>query len=164
MKAAKRIIAVLIAAVIIFIGIFIYISYFYYTEGRNSEQNTQALHISVMINSALADPAYSFANEDMILSSDKSLEYNNNLSESTEDILDKMSALSGIAYDKGVYYIEVRNGKVYRTIYAKWKYSGYVGTSPDPNNECRIYQKEADKAAEGFSKYLNAKNSNKTPL
>lgn len=157
MKALKIMTAVLTAAAIIFTGIFIYISYFRYTEGRNGEQNAQALHISVLLSSALSDPEYADCNEDMIISYDKSAEYNNDLCDDADELLEKLSSLYDIGYDKGAYYIEIRNRKVYRVICAKWKYSGYVGTSPDPNNECRIYKKEADKAAEEFREYLKAK-------
>lgn len=157
MKAVKIITAILIAAVLIFIGIFVYICYFYYTEGRNSKQNSQALHIGVLINSALSDPEYSGCSDDMIISNDKKAEYHNDLCDDPDELLDKLSSQYDIGYDKGAYYIEVRNREVYRVIYAKWKYSGFVGTNPDPNNECRIYKKEADKAAEEFREYLKSK-------
>lgn len=157
MKAVKRTAAALAAIMILFIGIFIYRSYFYYTEGRNGQQNSQALHLSVLMNSALADPEYGYLNEDMIISNDKKLGYNNNFSEDIQAVLDKMSSLSGISFDKGIYYIEVRNKEVYRVIYAKWKYSGYVGTSPEPNPGCKIFRKEAERAAEEFNEYLKTK-------
>lgn len=157
MKALKIMTAVLTAAAIIFTGIFIYISYFSYTEGRNSKQNSQALHISVLLNSALSEPEYAGCSEDMILSNDKNAEYDNDLCNDTGELLDMLSSQYDIGFDKGAYYIEIRNREVYRVIYAKWKYSGFVGTSPDPNNECRVYKKEADKAAEEFCEYLKAK-------
>ena len=74
-----------------------------------------------------------------------------------DEILKSYSQSYNIPYEDGCYYIEIRNKEVYNIIYAKWKYSGFVGSSPVANTVCKVYQTEVDKALEDFKAYMENK-------
>ena len=154
---SKKKICIIIITLILLIatGSFIYYSYFYYVEGRNSKQNVNALHIHTLTNRYIGDNIESI--NDMILSNNKKTEMNNINSIDIDEILKSYSQSYNIPYDDGSYYVEIRNKEVYKVIYAKWKYSGFVGTSPEPNGVCKVYQTEVNKALEGFKAYMENK-------
>ena len=135
-------------------GSFIYYSYFYYVECRNADQNTNAYRMHAIINRYIGDNS---SINDIVLSSNKKIEMNNTTNIDIEEVLKTYSQSYNIPYEDGCYYIEIRNGEVYKIIYAKWKYSGFVGTRPEPNGVCKVYQTEVNKALEGFKAYMENK-------
>jgi len=132
----------------------VYISYFKSFEGRNHKENLSASKLYHLYSSALLSVDIDRINDDMILSSNPKIEYANNLSSDFDNILNKYAADNNININDGIYYVEIRDKKVYKVIYAKWRYSGFVGMSPEPNGKCSIYISEVDKAKEEFLKYL----------
>ena len=153
---SKKKICIIIITLILLIatGSFIYYSYFYNTEGKNGDQNINAYSILAIINRYIGDNTDI---NDIVFSSNKKLEMNNTNNIDIDEILKSYSQSYNIPYEDGCYYIEIRNKEVYNIIYAKWKYSGFVGTMPKPNAECKVYQTEVDKALEDFKAYMENK-------
>lgn len=147
-------IVICICLAFISIILVVYISYFKSYEGRNQKENLNASKLYHLYSSALLSTDIDKINNDMILSSNPKLEYGNNLSSDFYNVLSKYAADNNVNINDGIYYIEIRDKNVYKVIYAKWKYSGFVGMSPEPNGKCSIYINEVDKEKKEFLKYL----------
>ncbi|WP_295086759.1 hypothetical protein [Ruminococcus sp.] len=139
---------------LVIIGFYIYNSYFRAYEGRNSKENLKASKLNHLYSSALLSIDATQINNDIIISSNSKIEYNNNLNSDFYNFLKQYANDNSINIDEGVYYIEIRNKKVYKVLYSNWKYSGYVGSSPTPNGKCSVYQKEVDKSINDFNNYM----------
>lgn len=144
------------------LGIFIFIYEYYFHEyyGRNEKAVQTACIIEETANSLLQCEKndYSNANADMILSNNKKFRYNDNIGDKFYDQFENVAKEThGIDYDKGQYYIEIRDHKVYKVIYATWMYSGYVGIYPQYSDQAKAYKNVVKEARKEFKEYLDNK-------
>ncbi|WP_303819748.1 hypothetical protein [Ruminococcus flavefaciens] len=153
----KKIAFIMTFILLFIIGFYIYNSYFRSYEGRNSKENLKASKLNHLYSSAFEAIDTTQINSDMIISSNSKIEFNNILNTDFYNYLNQYATDNDINIDDGVYYIEIRNKKVYKVIYSNWKYSGYVGSSPTPNGKCRVYQKEVEKSINEFYHYIELK-------
>lgn len=161
-KRIKIASGIIVAIILICVGIFIYRSY-NHSYKLNDPKNSFAKSIYNSTCEALEKSSENVC-EDMIISDNDN--FNINSKNFKDELLEQFDSSLSINkdkfpkdpdYKKGVYYIEIRNGKVYKVIYANWKYSGYAGKYPDCNLTCKPYNKLAKEAYEDFNKYLNEK-------
>ena len=158
---------IIIICIIILIVIVICFSIFFYRFNDNAWHNNASNSFAkVIYNSAaeLIEKNPQIECDDMIISDDNSFDINSK--EIKDEFLKKFDEYMSQKnhdskkypdYKKGVYYIEIRNGKVYKTIYARWRYSGYTGIFPDINISSRTYKKLAQESLNDFNKYLDEK-------
>ena len=159
-KLAKPLLIIGVLFIIVSITVFIYESYFHEYSGRN-EKEVQTASIIEMIASSMLDREkgnFANANEDMILSNNSKFRYNDNVGEEFYTRLEKISKeTNDLDYSNGQYYIEIRNHKVYKVIYASWLYSGYVGIYPQYSDQAKAYKSVASEAKREFEDYLSNK-------
>ena len=92
---------------------------------------------------------------DIVLSSNKNIEINNTLFNNTKQELKMISEQYSMDLPKGEFYIEIRNGNIYKVLFARWKFSGFTGESPDGNAIRKIYNSEVKNSLKDFNLYLN---------
>lgn len=157
--AAISVTALLVAA----LAVFYYYSYVYRYEGRNTEQNNTAKGIYLSAKSSLAylekeGIASGAMPDDAIISTSEKLMVNDDIDSRFYDEISRITELNGIDFENGSYYIEIRNGEVYRVLYAGWSYSGYTGSYPEGNTTCAPFMTLAEKAYEEFMEYYDVRN------
>lgn len=164
-KRKKMRIAVISASILLIAAfvLFYCYSYVYWYEGRNTEQNNMAKGIYLSAESALAyleeEGEVGIAMPDnAIISTAEKFEVNTDIDSRFYDEMSQISSLNDIDYENGSCYIEIRNGEVYRVLYAKWNYSGFTGCYPDYNTSCTSFMTLANQAYEEFLEYCGLNN------
>lgn len=134
----------------------VYESYFHEYYGRNEEVYCTASILEEISSSILNEEKD--ANADMILSNHKKFRYNDNLGDKFYERFEKIAKdTKGLDYDKGQYYIEIRDHKVYKVIYATWMYSGYAGVYPQYSDKAKAYKNVVKEARKEFEEYIENK-------
>ena len=134
--------------------LFVFYEYIFWEEGKNRVQNAKAHDIHVIMKHYLESTETDNLS-DIVLSSNKNIEINNTLFNNTKQELKMISEQYNMDLPKGDFYIEIRNGVIYKVLFARWKFSGFTGESPDGNAIRKIYNSEVKNSLTDFNLYLN---------